>query len=258
MKTLYPLSIFIFLVSFTLIQAEAKICEGFGPQTPRDITKKAGSNPVEGELAPDYDEMNLCNIHFHKHAEHKGPDFSVFKGDSDHGGYACNMEAKLTDAEKKPAKGACGELEVGDTIEVHWVHTNCSVAPGPGLSSCLSEKCANPQLRVEAEVFLLVNDRRALDFNDFDYRGKRKGYHQAKKISDDDGAAEFLGSTTGPDYNEGICSPLQVTWNVRPTCKKMDINSVHRWCEKNRFEEKRAHGVRPLVTNKKLLSEIDD
>lgn len=24
--------------------------------------------------------MNLCNIHFHKNAEHKGPDFSIFAG----------------------------------------------------------------------------------------------------------------------------------------------------------------------------------
>ena len=54
-----------------------------------------------------------------------------------------------------------GSVE-GDTIEVHWVHTTCDVDPGKGLGSCLSDACANPQLRVEAQVFLVVNDENAL------------------------------------------------------------------------------------------------
>ena len=61
----------------------------------------------------------------------------------------------------------------GDTIEVHWVHTSCDVTPGEGLGSCLSDKCANPELRVEAQVFLVVNDSNALDFADFAYAGNQ-------------------------------------------------------------------------------------
>ena len=52
------------------------------------------------------------------------------------------------------------------------------------------------------------------------------------------------------------CSPLQVTWSVRPQCAKLDINSVGKWCESNEFSEDHAHGVRKLVTSPKLLSEI--
>ncbi|MEM7677993.1 MAG: delta-class carbonic anhydrase [Myxococcota bacterium] len=53
--------------------------------------------------------MNLCNIHFHKQAEHKGPGFSVFKGEGEFGGYACNDADKLSKAEmKKPSGDVCG------------------------------------------------------------------------------------------------------------------------------------------------------
>eukprot|EP00903_Cladosiphon_okamuranus_P004313 g4311.t1 len=71
----------------------------------------------------------------------------------------------------------------GDTIEVHWVHSSCDVEPGAGLGSCLSDSCANPNLRVETQVFTLVNDSSALNFDDFDYDGNMaNGYHQAKSI----------------------------------------------------------------------------
>jgi hypothetical protein len=76
-------------------------------------------------------------------------------------------------------------------------------------------------------------------------------------IPDTTGApVEFLGSTTGPSYTEQACSPLQVSWSVRPHCAKLDINSIQTWCENNEFEEKEGHGVRELVTDKRLLSVI--
>jgi hypothetical protein len=66
------------------------ICQGYGPQTPRDIRSTAGSNARVFTLAPSTIVMNLCNIHFHSQAEHKAPGFSVFAGDGEHGGYRCN------------------------------------------------------------------------------------------------------------------------------------------------------------------------
>lgn len=131
--------------------------------------------------------------------------------------------------------------------------------PGKGLGSCLSVKCLNPDLRVETQVFTLVNDDDALDFNDLSYDGNVvNGYHQAKHIPNSTGApVEFLGSTTGPIFTEKSCSTLQVTWNVRPQCAKLNINTIGKWCEANIFEEDYAHGVRQLVTNPKLLSPIN-
>ena len=46
--------------------------KGFGPQSPRDIDLKGGNNGRTFNAAPAHTEMHLCNIHFHKNAEHKG------------------------------------------------------------------------------------------------------------------------------------------------------------------------------------------
>ncbi len=234
-------------------------CDGFGPQTPRDIDSLVGTNKRAFEIAPPASELNLCNIHFHNNAEHKAKDFSIYAGDHG-GGYQCGMSKSLSTAElKAPKTEICKGLKPGDTIEVHWVHTSCNSTPGKGLGSCLSEKCANPQLRVETQVFTVVNDSNALNFNDLTYDGNMvNGLHQAKSLPTGTGSAvEFTGSTTGPKYTEQSCSPLQVSWAVRPHCAKVDINSLGEWCKGNTFEEDHAHGVRKLVTNPKLLSPIN-
>jgi len=239
------------------------ICEGYAGQTPRDIDSKTGTNPVVFELAPPASEMNLCNIHFHSNAEHKAEAFSIYAGDGKDGydsGYMCGISENLSEAElAAPSGDICKGLQPGDTIEVHWVHTSCDVNPGPGLGSCLSDACANPDLRVETQVFTLVNDSDALDFDDLSYDGNQvNGFHQAKSIPTDMGLpVEFMGSTTGPSYNEQACSPLQVTWSVRPQCAKLDINTIGKWCESNVFEEDHAHAVRALVTDERLLAPIE-
>ena len=238
-----------------------ELCIGYGPQTPRDIASATGDNQRLFTLAPSAEEMNLCNIHTHTNAEHKGPGFSVFVNDSESGGYQCNATDSLTEAElEDPGEGAYKGVKPGDTIEVHWVHTSCDIEPGEGLGSCLSDACANPQLRVETQVFLVVNDAEALDFNDFGYDGNVvNGFHQAKAIPSGTGdPVVFAGSTTGPSYTQAICSPLQVTWSVRPECAKVDISSLNAWAENgNAFNETKSHGVRQLVTAPELLSPIE-
>lgn len=241
--------------------AFAEICQGFGPQTPRDITSAAGTNQRLFTLAPASTEMNLCNIHSHTNAEHKGPGFSISGGEGDYGGWKCDGTADLTEAELAPTgnEDKYGQVKPGDTIEVHWVHTSCDVTPGPGLGSCLSDACANPQLRVETQVFLVVNDESALDFTTFAYDGNvAGGYHQPKALPTGTGdPLVFGGSTTGPSYTEAKCSPLQVTWSVRPQCAKVDISSLHKWAESNPFDEKKSHGVRQIVTTPDLLAPIN-
>lgn len=243
--------------------AEGPLCEGFGPQTPRDISSVIGTNPVKFKRAPSPKKLNLCNIHTHTNAEHKGPGFNIFVNDSKHGGYACNGTPDLTAKELiDPAggNGAYKGVKPGDTIEVHWVHSSCDITPGPGLGSCLSDTCENPLLRVETQVFLVVNNpKKALDFTDFDYGGlSETGFHQPKSLPRKTGKpVVFLGSTTGPKYTQSVCSPLNVTWSVRPNCAKLDIGSLHRWADQgNVFNEAKSHGVRQLVTAPELLSEI--
>lgn len=238
-----------------------ELCEGFGPQTPRDIADPTGTNTVMFPMAPAPAELNLCNIHSHTHAEHKAPGFSVKATDS-YGGYRCNETEDLTDAELTPIAGdpAFGNVKPGDTIEVHWVYSSCDVSPGEGLGSCLTETCTDPLLRVEAQAFLLVNDPDALDFRDFAYgETVRDGRHQPMSLPAGTGdPVVFRGSTTGPSYTQQECSPLQVTWSVRPQCAKLDINSLHAWAaDGNVFNETDSHGVRDLVTAPPLLSQIE-
>ena len=251
------------VVKETVEASKANLCTDMGPQTPRDISNVSGKNLLEFAMAPESTQMNLCNIHTHTNAEHKGPGFSVFVNNSDHGGYACNDAKDLTAAELKDpsgGNGAFGYVKPGDTIEVHWVHTSCDITPGEGLGSCLSDTCTDPLLRVEAQVFLVVNDpANALDFTTMDYKGKApNGMHQPGFIPSDTGTpVVFRGSTTGPSYTQSKCSPLNVTWSVRPNCARVDISSLHRWAEQgNVFNEKKSHGVRQLVTAPELLSPI--
>ena len=239
--------------------ASAELCVHMGPQTPRDIASATGLNTEAFPLAPQPSEMNLCNIHTHTNAEHKGPGFSVFVSAADDGGFACNETPRLSDAELAPAPGAYRGVQPGDTIEVHWVHTSCDATPGEGLGACVPEGCSDPLLRVEAQVFLVVNDPDALDFATMTYGGNVvEGRHQAKSIPSSTGdPVLFRGSTTGPKYDQSNCSPARVTWNVRPACARLDINSLHRWAEDgNVFNETGSHGVRQLVTAPELLAPI--
>ncbi len=238
------------------------VCTGYGPQAPRDIDSVNGTNKRLFSSAPGYKKMNLCNIHFHNNAEHKAKSFSIYAGEGEHGhggGYQCGISKSLSKAElMAPKENICNGLKPGDTIEVHWVHSSCDIKPGKDLGSCLSESCVNPNLRVETQVFTVVNDASVLDFNDLSYAGNIvNGYHQAKALPTKVGKpVEFMGSTTGPKYTEQQCSPMQVTWSVRPQCAKLNINSLGEWCKGNVFEEDHAHGVRKLVTNPALLSVI--
>ena len=240
--------------------ASAELCVDMGPQTPRDIGSTSGLNREAFPMAPPVSEMNLCNIHTHTNAEHKGPGFRIFVSNADDGGFACNETPDLGEAELASAPGAYQGVEPGDTIEVHWVHTSCGATPGEGLGACVPEGCSAPLLRVEAQVFLVVNDPDALDFTTMTYGGNVvDGRHQAKAIPSTTGEPVlFRGSTTGPSYDQSKCSAARVTWNVRPMCAKLDINSLHRWAEQgNVFNETRSHGVRQLVTAPELLAPID-
>jgi len=243
-----------------MTSASEDLCLTMGPQTPRDISSTVGLNTTLFEMAPKSSAMNLCNIHTHTNAEHKGPGFEVFVNDSDSGGYACNATTDLTEAEKAPYENSSYKgVQSGETIEVHWVHTSCDATPGEGLGACVPETCTDPVLRVETQVFLVVNDREASDFMDYAYQGNRLNFkYQAKTLPTGTGTpVQFLGSTTGPSYTQSVCSPAQVTWSVRPQCEKLDIASLDAWAKSgNVFNETKSHGVRQLVTAPELLSEI--
>jgi hypothetical protein len=243
--------------------AKSTLNKGFGPQSPRNIDSITGNNTIVFNAAPDYTKMNLCNIHFHKNAEHSGGEFTKYAGNGDGKGYKTgyvysgklsSLELTPVDQEVCPSKH--GSLNSGDTIEVHYVYSSAQVKPGKSLGNCLSPPIMNPQLRVETQVYVLVKDEGARNFSELTDYGIKNDFQQALNIPETTGTPiQYAGSTTGPDYNEKG-SPLQVTWSVRPKVLKVNSETVGEWCKHNVFEEYYAQGVRNLVINPNLLSKI--
>lgn len=229
------------------------VCSTAGPQAPRDITKTAGSNSITFAKAPAASKMQLCDIHFHRNAEHRAGGYLKLAGEGKHQGYVCKGHTPKASHSHQKGKGGCEGIADGDTVEVHWVFTTCDVKPAHGLGSCFTATCKDPKLRVEARVFFLTNDKTAGDFRKFtDFKSGQITVPTSGQT------VEYLGSTTGDKYNDGSCSPFKVTWSVSPTCSPLNLKSINSWCGKNKnaFEEDHAHGVRRLVTGGKLLSTI--
>lgn len=223
-----------------------------GPQSPRDIDRLRGANVTRFAPALPSHRMNLCNVHFHWNAEHKSAAFSTFVDTGDQSsGWAIVAPASV-DPDYR-AEHDIGHLLgdpahevgviVGDTIEVHWVHTSCAVRyedldPANGLANCLTQFCANPQLRVVTQVFKIVDDDADVESLDTPMRSRGP-------------RVVYSGSTTGPSYNNEHCSPLQVTWDVKKRVATIDAVAVAQWAQAT---GEHAHGVRELVTRTELLS----
>ena len=228
-------------------------CEAAGPQAPRDITRVLGENSISFPVAPPAADMKLCDIHFHRNAEHRASGYNSIAGEGDNRGYVCSGATPLPPrhADGHGDAQGCAGIATGDTVEVHWVFTSCDVAPAPGLGSCFTETCQDPQLRVEARVFNLTDDGSGANFAKFSTRSSDKIVLPAPV-----NPVQYLGSTTGSGYNDGTCSPFKVTWNVSSACTPLEISSLNTWCGKNPFEEDHAHGVREVVEDPSLLSPI--
>jgi hypothetical protein len=221
-----------------------------GPQSPRDIDKRRGTNNTLFKTSNKAKRMNLCNIHYHRNAEHKSAAFSTFVDTGDeHSGWAIVTPAS-TDPDYRKEHDIGGEgHEIGiildDTIEVHWVHTSCNVNyedldPANGLGSCVTDVCANPQFRVTAQVLEVVDHD--ADVTTMEEPTKHNGPRVV-----------YTGSTTGPSYNNDHCSPYQVTWDVKEKTATIDAHVLAEWSHEMR---EHAHGVRELVTRPELLSPI--
>jgi hypothetical protein len=154
--------------------------------------------------------ISLCNIHFQKNAEHAGGQFTQYAGNGDDQGYKSGYlySGKLTAQQLQPAsKNVCpskhDSLQSGDTIEVRYVHSSAQIKPGATLDACLSDSITLPQLRVEAQVYVLVNDNNALNFNQLTLVGEQNEQYQALNLPNNTGKPViYSGSTTGPSYNE--------------------------------------------------------
>jgi len=246
------------------VLADSIVGKDAGAQAPRNIDSKSGSNTKATTKAPASTAMNLCNIHFHKSAEHKGGEFTQYAGNGDGEGYGTGYKYSGTLTEQELSSYEIPDdhnpLYAGDTIEVHYVYSSDVVTPGATLGACLAEgreAGTQPFLRVETQVYVVVNDENALNFHSLTAVTHTGGLYQAPNIPSNTGTAvQYEGSTTGPSYNEKV-SPLQVSWSVRPNIAKVNIKTVEEWFHHNEFEEHHAHAVRNLVVNPDLLSQMN-
>jgi hypothetical protein len=165
--------------------------KGFGPQSPRDIDVQDGTNRRAFGAAPAVTEMMLCDIHLHENAEHKGGGFTTYAGNGNGHGYGTGFkysgdltEAELAPVDLKVGESEHGDLEPGDTVEIHFVHSTAQATLGPSLGTCLSEAIGNPQLRVEAVVAVLVSDGGA-DFNEMARIEEIDGLNQVPNLPGD-------------------------------------------------------------------------
>jgi hypothetical protein len=92
-------------------------CASAGPQAPRDVTRAGGSNKITFAKAPPAGGMHLCDIHFHRFAEHRASGYLEQAGEGNHRGYVCNGHAPK--AGHEAAGEGCHGISIGDTIEVN-------------------------------------------------------------------------------------------------------------------------------------------
>lgn len=202
-------------VSSAPTEEAAPVC---GPQSPRDITRTAGTNTVP---VPDGPTPHLCNVHFHEPVEHAG------------------IGELPSVAEAAGGEPVCESVEVGDRVEFHWVHTNCE--PGDevvqGLDNCVCNR-EDLVLRVYAQAYVVGEDGVAPEQPEGDL-------------------STYAGSTTGPNYDNETCSPAKVNWEVARAAEVLARDELATWCESNPWPgEDHPHEARELVTREDWLSEI--
>lgn len=165
---------------------------------------------------PTGETPNLCNIHFHRPYEHAG--------------FVMPAGVDPSDA------AVCHDVKNGDKVEVHWVYTNCPLPAEPkhALENCV---CDRPDmvLRVVTGAYIVADE----------------GEDFAPPSED---MVKYAGSTTGTTFNNEVCSPARVNWEVPRTVKYLKRDALGAFCDDNPYHEDHAHGVRELVVDEAWLS----
>lgn len=202
-------------------------CDRSEPQAPRDVTRGSPGLKSPRGVMPmtSCAEMDLVNFHFHLGAEHRSEgQYDVEQGEWDgtglRPGYFCNSDFGLDESANEPYNFQfCDNVQVGNTYEVHWVHsTGGDAFKTDGLNGAFSRK-NNPIVAVESQAIKIVNHE---SYSDFSLDG----------MLDSGDVALYLGSTTGPSYSNEICSAFQVNWLVDRDCKAVSASAFDNVCRR--------------------------
>ena len=236
--------------------ANILLCEDAEPQSPRDVTPgfrgglEARVRPLDGDATPRFIQANL---HFHLGAEHKSeiPN-GYFQSAEDVGlatplvrpasspdiraGFFCGLDDVSSDDRDSYNFVHCNGVSVNYTYEFHWVFS--SGAPliglrdeGPegelGITDGLAGAAArtvNPKVIVRGQVCRIIYNKSLTDV-DADYDNFLQKWRQPPETQ----GVRYLGSTTGTDFNNSVCSPLEVNWHVDTECCTLSAQTFDRW-----------------------------
>ncbi|CAE6961745.1 unnamed protein product [Symbiodinium natans] len=233
-------------------------CTDAEPQSPRDVTpgfrggQEARVKPLDGDATPRFIQ---ANIHFHLGAEHrsavpngysKTPDEVGFteplvrpENASDiRAGYFCDLDNISNTDLQNYSFSFCKGVQVGYTYEFHWVFSTGAPLIGlrdeggegilgisDGLGGALN-RTVNPKIIVRGQVCRIIYNQSLTDvdadYNDFVHRWRQPAFGNAVR---------YIGSTTGTDFNNSVCSPLEVNWHVDMNCCTLSAQTFDRLCE---------------------------
>lgn len=259
-------------------------CDDAEPQAPRDLTANA-----EGQMTPKAAVLNqqqasslpLVNVHFHLGAEHKAEaysnatDIDAWNAERDGSnnrrlaasavqpGFMCDSsDLNTTQTAPYQFQYCKGEIAVGTTYEVHYVHSSAGYAyPSPGerqvadidgiedgLGGAANGRgLLNPMIVVQGQVFQIVQGGETVD-----------DLLHGWTVVDHSDSVMYAGSTTGPSHNNTVCSPYSITWHVDKACHRVSPESFDNLCKQ--MQEYYAmesdlypHGSRTLVDPKYVV-----
>lgn len=247
-------------------------CTDAEPQAPRDLSSSAPAGKripkaiVLTEAQAEY--LPLTNVHFHKGAEHKADGYKDGSGMARRlaegpvaAGWRCGDPAALSADEKKPYSFShCKNVEVGETYEIHYVHSSAGwsdedIAQSSkgtdekmqdGLGGAANGRgMLNPMVVVQAQVYQIVQGAQVID----DMLHGWLNETIRKKSS----CVMYAGSTTGPSNTNEFCSPFTVTWHVDKDCHQVSPESFDNLCKQMwddyKLDLDRApHGSREIVS----------
>lgn len=201
------------------------------PQAPRDV-----SNGAIGYRVPKlnviswdqiYNNLTHVNTHFHLGAEHRSAgEYDIVQTKKAAGGPTpglfCSTSALQPQQLSPYTFQYCHDVKVGETYELHWVHSSNGVSVGGGLGGAF-QRGLNPGVAVQAQVFTVVND--ANNLNDNLMRAFDTTLGTANNIK------YYMGSTTGGSYDDVTCSPFTVSWYVDTKCHLISASSFDKMCK---------------------------
>jgi len=259
-------------------------CHDAEPQAPRDLSTGAmGYKTPKAATLNDAQAMYLplANTHFHYGAEHKSDSYSD-SSDADaydnaprrladnrrlasnvRPGFMCPT-TDLTTTQLAPYtfQYCKGQVEVGKSYEVHYVHSSAGYTPADlasdtnldlmsdGLGGAANGRGQlNPMIVVQAQVYQLVQE--AQNVTDMLHGWTVVGHANSVMYS---------GSTTGPSHDNMVCSPYVITWHVDKECHRITPQSFDNLCQQMQAEyglenDLYPHGSRILVAPQFVVNE---